>query len=63
MLELPCIALLLLVQPDILRRVFKNERLTIGGFLARCLCADSKLMSWRTRSPDDDYLDGYRHRA
>ena len=39
----PCGALLLLVQPDILTRAFSNTRLVIGGFLARCLCADTKL--------------------
>jgi hypothetical protein len=39
----PCVALLLLVQPDILRKAFEDERLLIGGFLARCLAADTRL--------------------
>jgi hypothetical protein len=42
-LRLPCIALLLLVQPDLLRMAFSNERLLIGGFLARCLAADPRM--------------------
>jgi hypothetical protein len=42
-LTFPCVSLLLLVQPDLLWMAFSNERLLIGGFLARCLCADSKL--------------------
>jgi hypothetical protein len=42
-LRQPCVALLLLVQPDLLRMAFSNERLLVGGFLARCLCADSRM--------------------
>jgi hypothetical protein len=42
-LRRPCVALLLLVQPDILRRAFENTRLLIGGFLARCFAADTRL--------------------
>jgi replicative DNA helicase len=42
-LKLPCITLLLLVQPDLLTKAFQNERLLLGGFLARCLCADTQL--------------------
>jgi hypothetical protein len=42
-LRLPCVSLLLLVQPDLLRMAFSNERLLIGGFLARCLAADSRM--------------------
>jgi Protein of unknown function (DUF3987) len=43
LLRRPCVALLLLVQPDLLRMAFSNERLLVGGFLARCLSADSKM--------------------
>jgi hypothetical protein len=32
-----------LVQPDLLYKAFGNERLLVGGFLARCLTADSKM--------------------
>jgi hypothetical protein len=39
----PCVAMLVLTQPDLLYRAFNNERLLIGGFLARCLAADSQL--------------------
>ena len=42
-LKHPRCSLLLLVQPDIMRRVFRNERLTIGGFLARAFCIDCRL--------------------
>jgi hypothetical protein len=31
------------VQPDLLQKAFSNERLLVGGFLARCLAADSKM--------------------
>jgi Protein of unknown function (DUF3987) len=43
LLHLPCLAMLLLTQPDLLYRLFNNERLLMGGFLARCLAADSKM--------------------
>jgi hypothetical protein len=43
LLRRPCVALLLLVQPDLLRMAFSNERLLVGGFLARCLSADSRI--------------------
>jgi hypothetical protein len=39
----PCVTLLLLVQPDLLYKAFDNERLLVGGFLARCLAADSRM--------------------
>ena len=39
----PCVTMLLLVQPDLLQKAFSNERLLVGGFLARCLAADSKM--------------------
>jgi replicative DNA helicase len=42
-LRCPCITLLLLVQPDLLERAFSNERLMVGGFLARCLTVDSQM--------------------
>src|SRR5262249_44008002 len=42
-LHRPCVAMLLLTQPDLLYKAFSNERLLVGGFLARCLAADSKL--------------------
>jgi hypothetical protein len=44
-LNQPCVSLLLLVQPDILRKALSNERLLIGGFLARCPCVDAKLIA------------------
>jgi hypothetical protein len=40
-LSQPCVSLLLLVQPDLLRKAFGNERLLVGGFLARCLASDA----------------------
>jgi hypothetical protein len=43
LLEQPCVSLLLLVQPDLIRKAFGNERLMVGGFLARCLSADSRM--------------------
>lgn len=42
-LSQPCVSLLLLVQPDLLYKAFSNQRLLVGGFLARCLATDSKL--------------------
>jgi len=39
----PCVTMLLLVQPDLLHKASSNERLLVGGFLARCLAADSKM--------------------
>lgn len=42
-LRQPCVTLLLLVQPDLLRMAFSHERLLVGGFLARCLAADSRI--------------------
>jgi hypothetical protein len=39
----PCVTMLLLVQPDLLQKAFSNERLLVGGLLARCLAADSKM--------------------
>src|SRR5258707_12552141 len=39
----PCVAMLLLVQPDLLHKACSNERLLVGGLLARCLMADSKM--------------------
>jgi Protein of unknown function (DUF3987) len=42
-LKTPCVALLLIVQPDILKMAFSNPRLLIGGFLARCFSADAYL--------------------
>ena len=35
--------LLVLTQPDLLHKLFSNERLLVGGFLARCLAADSRM--------------------
>jgi len=42
-LHRPCVTMLLLVQPDLLQKAFSNERLLVGGLLARCLAADSKM--------------------
>jgi hypothetical protein len=42
-LNQPCVALLLIVQPDILRMAFANTRLLVGGLLARCMSADAHL--------------------
>jgi hypothetical protein len=39
----PCVTMLLLVQPDLLQKAFGNERLLVGGLLAKCLAADSKM--------------------
>lgn len=35
--------MLLLVQPDLFQKAFSNERLLVGGLLARCLAAYSKM--------------------
>ena len=43
LLRKPCVAMLVLTQPDLLYRLFNNERLLMGGFLARCLAADSRM--------------------
>jgi hypothetical protein len=43
LLKEPCIALLLIVQPDLLQMAFEHTRLMLGGFLARCFSADTKL--------------------
>jgi hypothetical protein len=43
LLHQPCVAMLVLTQPDLLHRLFCNERLLMGGFLARCLAADSMM--------------------
>ena len=42
-LKHPCVTLLLLVQPDLLAMAYSNVRLLLGGFLARCFSADTKL--------------------
>jgi hypothetical protein len=39
----PCVVMLVLTQPDLLYKLFSNERLLVGGFLARTLAADSKM--------------------
>jgi Protein of unknown function (DUF3987) len=39
----PCVAMLVLTQPDLLHKLFGTERLLVGGFLARTLAADSKM--------------------
>jgi uncharacterized protein DUF3987 len=44
MLDNPLISLLLIAQPDIFKKAFRNERLLVGGFLCRCLTADSKMV-------------------
>jgi hypothetical protein len=43
LLKTPCVALLFLCQPDTFQKAFSNERLLMGGFLARCLAADTRL--------------------
>lgn len=43
LLHKPCVSMLVLTQPDLLYRLFCNERLLAGGFLARCLAVDSKM--------------------
>ncbi len=46
-LDAPCISMTLVTTPDELRSLYANERLTAGGFLARCLtiCVESR-WSW-----------------
>jgi hypothetical protein len=41
-LKEPCMSIMLFFQPDILQLLFSNERLRRGGFLARCLIADTQ---------------------
>ena len=43
LLHQPCVAILVLTQPDLLHKLFSNERLLVGGFLARCLAVDSRM--------------------
>jgi hypothetical protein len=43
LLQAPCITLGMAVQPDLLYRAYSNERLRVGGFLARCLAVDSRM--------------------
>jgi hypothetical protein len=43
LLHQPCVAMLVLTQPDLLHKLFSNERLLVGGFLARCLAVDSRM--------------------
>jgi hypothetical protein len=43
LLKAPCVALLLIVQPDLLQMAFSHTRLLLGGYLARCFSADTKL--------------------
>jgi Protein of unknown function (DUF3987) len=66
-LSLPCVALLLLVQPDLLRKAFSNKRLLVGGFLARCLAADSKMeVQYENEETlpeaDPDIMSGWNNR-
>jgi hypothetical protein len=53
-LKQPCVALLILLQPDLLQRAFDNERFRVGGFLARCMSADAKL---EMKKVDEDVED------
>lgn len=39
----PLVTMLLLAQPDLVQKAFSNERLLVGGLLARCLAADSRM--------------------
>jgi hypothetical protein len=43
LLHQPCVSMLVLTQPDLLYKLFANERLLVGGFLARCLAVDSRM--------------------
>jgi hypothetical protein len=43
LLKSPCVTLLLMVQPDLLNKAFADERLRVGGFLARCFFFDSRM--------------------
>jgi hypothetical protein len=54
-LKNPCVTLLLIVQPDILRMAFSNTRLMVGGFLARCFSADAQLQ------PQEETEDSAAH--
>jgi hypothetical protein len=42
-LTAPRVTLEMAVQPDLLYRAFSNERLWVGGFLARCLASDTQM--------------------
>jgi hypothetical protein len=64
LLHQPCVAMLLLTQPDLLHRLFGNERLLVGGFLARCLAADSRMQiqdetEESLPEPDPDIMAGW----
>jgi uncharacterized protein DUF3987 len=41
-LKSPCMTLLWFTQPDLFQRLICNERLLLGGFLARCLCCNTR---------------------
>jgi Protein of unknown function (DUF3987)/DnaB-like helicase N terminal domain len=43
LLKRPCLTMLVLTQPDLLHRLVSNERILLGGFMARCLFADSQM--------------------
>ena len=43
LLNSPCITLEMAVQPDLIYRAYSNERLLVGGFLARCLAVDTQM--------------------
>jgi hypothetical protein len=42
-LKRPCVTLMLMLQPDLMNKAFADERLRVGGFLARCLFFDSRM--------------------
>lgn len=57
-LSRPCLAMLLLITPDEVDRIFESDRLLAGGFLPRCLLVSSKtkprLIPKDTPTPDKD---------
>ncbi|MEI2421522.1 DUF3987 domain-containing protein, partial [Arthrospira platensis SPKY2] len=49
-LSSPCIALLFVATPDVLKKLLSNERMLRGGLLARCLLVNSRArpVPWAT---------------
>jgi len=56
-LKNPCVALLLIVQPDILKMAFSNARLMVGGFLARCFSANTQLQPQEETEDSSGHFD------
>jgi hypothetical protein len=56
LLRAPCMTLLWFTQPDLFQRLIRNERLRLGGFLARCPCCDTRVQPTELPPSLDDDL-------